>query len=102
MLESFEKATEFFVEYFPSGLEVVESLKPNGEIARAYGVFTFRGWNLEVEVAHNGRVYYLVTEDSGEDDDLDLLDSIMSSVQRNHAKLVKLIEEQADDVAYYN
>lgn len=101
MLESFEKATEFFVEYFPSGLTVVEPFKPNGEIALAYGMFNFRGWNLEVEITHSGNVYYLATEYMGSDDDLDLLDSIMSSVKRNHAKLVKLIEEQADEVAYY-
>lgn len=103
MSESFEKVTSSFLDYFPFELTVNQPFIPNGEIALAYGIFEYKGWNIEVEVSHEGYVYYLVTPilGGGSDDDLEAIDSVMASVQRDHAKIVRLIEEKSPNVSYY-
>ena len=100
MKESFARLTQYFLDYFLVKVDVIEPFKPNGKIAKAYGVFEYNGWQFEVELGHDGYVYYLVTGD-GDVESLDVIDLTMDSVRRDHAKLMRIAEDESEEVRAY-
>lgn len=94
MSKRFEKLTRAVVEFFPSEVKVVTTMHYNGSDALAYGTFEFLGWFFELEVAHDGFVRSLVVSgnETATDEGFDELDSVLESIARAHASLVRIAE----------